>query len=370
MDSLPEFDAQQILDALSDGVYVTDLQRKITFWNKAAERITGWKAEDIVGRGCFDNILCHIDKDGLPLCGKERCPLHRSIVTGVQSECPLMFALGRDGRRIALQATVAPLRNAAGQILGGVETFRDISPSLQDLEIAKAIQALSMQHKLPQDARIQFSSHYIPHDVLGGDYYGIRQLTPDHYGFLLADVAGHGFVAALYTMYVSSLWDRYHTLLAAPAAFARKVSNELYRLVHGGGAFACGICGLIDAKRQVICLAGAGNPPALLAHADGTFQEVECSGLPLGLLEDSPYDDASLELHPGDRLLLFSDGAVEIQNAGHEMLGMAGLIEILKKLGYPAPDVALTAIEEELLKYSNAVRLEDDLTLIEIRGLS
>ena len=86
MDNLLEIDGKQILDSLAEGVYVTDVERGITYWNKSAERITGWKAEDIVGRGCFDDVLCHVDKDGHYMCGKECCPLHRSIVTGISSE--------------------------------------------------------------------------------------------------------------------------------------------------------------------------------------------------------------------------------------------------------------------------------------------
>ena len=66
-------------------------------------------------------------------------------------------------------------------------------------------------------------------------------------------------------------------------------------------------------------------------------------------------------------LVLFSDGAVEIQNAQREMLDVDGLIGILKKQGYPATDLCMETLEEELLLYSNGIRLDDDLTLIEIR---
>jgi len=364
---LLNIDATLILDSLGDGVYVTDLERKITYWNKAAERITGWACADIVGCHCFDDILCHVDKDAHQLCGKEHCPLHRSIVTGVGSECPLVFAKRKDGQRVPVQVTVAPIRNAAGEIVGGVEAFRDVSPVFRDLEKARSIQSIALQHDLPQDARIQFSTHYIPHDIVGGDYYGIRQLDRDHYGFLLADVMGHGLAAALYTMHLSSLWDRYCSLLKSPSAFGRKIGNELNRIVKGGEAFATGICGLVDANRREICFAGAGNPPALLIHASGEFEQVECPGLPFGLMEDAPYEDATLTLHPNDRLLIFSDGAIEIHNAENTILGVDGLISILKTLGYPDSGIQGTALEEELLKYSNSIRLEDDLSLIEIR---
>ena len=367
MDNLLEIDGSLILDSLGDGVYVTDVNRKITYWNKAAERITGWMRADIVGRQCFDDILCHVDKDGHQLCGQEHCPLHRSIITGVGSECPLVFAKRKDGQRIPVQVTVAPIRNASGEIIAGVEVFRDISPVFRDLEKAKVIQAISLQNDLPQDARIHFSTHYIPHDIVGGDYYGVKQLDKDHYGFFLVDVMGHGLAAALYTIHLSSLWDRYCHLLKTPSAFATKIGNELNRIVKGGESFATGICGTVDVDRRTVVFAGAGNPPALLIHADGRFEQVDCAGPPFGMMEDAPYDDTALQLHSGDRLLFFSDGAIEIHNAENNLLGVDGLIAILKKLGYPEADIRAAAVEEQLLKYSNSIRLEDDLTLMEVR---
>ena len=253
-----------------------------------------------------------------------------------------------------------------GEIIAGVEVFRDISPVFRDLEKAKAIQAVSLQNDLPQDARVRFSTHYVPHDVVGGDFYGVRQLDEGRYGFFLADVMGHGLAAALYTMHLSSLWDRYCQLLTTPSAFAAKIGNELNRIVRGGEAFAAGVCGLVDGSRHEVRLAGAGNPPALLVHAGGRFEQIECAGLPFGLMEDAPYDDTALEFHFGDRLLFFSDGAVEIHNAENKMLGVNGLISVLQGLGYPRSGMPIALVEEALLKYSNAIRLEDDLTLIEV----
>ena len=315
MDNLGNIDAGTILDSLGDGVYVTDPDRQILYWNKTAERITGWSAADMVGRYCFDEILSHVDKDGHPLCGKEYCPLHRSIVTGIGSECPLVFALGKDGRRVPVRVSVAPIRDSQGAVVGGVEVFRDISDSVRDLEKARTIQSISLQHALPQDERIRFATHYVPHDIVGGDYYGVRQLDANRYGFFLADVMGHGVAAALYTMHLSSLWDRYHALLATPAVFAGTINRELSRIVQGGEAFAAGVCGSIDVAAQKIVFAGAGNPPALLIRADGEFEQRECPGMLWGLMEEADYDEIELKVRPGDSLLLFSDGAVEIHNA-------------------------------------------------------
>ena len=367
MEDLSTVDINTIMNSLSEGVYVCDLDRRITYWNTSAERITGWTAEDIVGRQCFDDVLCHIDKDGHRLCGEEYCPLHRAMVTGTGSDGSLLvFAQGRDGQRIPMLVSVSPIRNAAGQVIGGVETFRDASATVHDLERAKTIQQLALQHDLPDDTRVRFTTHYIPHEIVGGDYYAINQLNDDQYGLILADVMGHGIAAALYTMHLSSLWDRYHHLLTNPAEFADKVNNELVRVVKTDESFATAVCGLIDLKDRVFRFVGAGGPQVLLMHVDGTHECLESPGLPLAIMKDAPYEEATVEIHEGERLLLFSDGAVEIENADGEMLGVDGLIGFLKEQGYPKAAIRVDALEEELLKYSNAIRLEDDLTLVEV----
>ena len=105
----------------------------------------------------------------------------------------------------------------------------------------------------------------------------------------------------------------------------------------------------------------------LLMHADDTYACLECPGLPFGIMEDADYDEVGAPIQEGDSLLLFSDGAEEVHNAAGQMLGIDGLLGILKSQGYPQADIQMDALEEELLKYSNEIRLGDDLTFIEIR---
>lgn len=368
MENPSNLDVKAIIDSLSDGVYVCDLDRRITYWSKSAERITGWPAEDVVGRQCFDNVLCHVDKDGHQLCGKEYCPLHRAIVTGTRSKASLLvYAQGKDGRRVPMQVTVAPIRTAAGQVIGGVETFRDASATVHDLERARAIQQLALRHDVPEDARLRFTTHYIPHEIVGGDYYAVKGLDDDRYALMVADVMGHGVAAALYTMHLSSLWDRHHSLLTSPAKFAEKMNRELAGVVKEDVSFATAVCGLVDLENRAFRFTGAGGPQVLLMHADGTHECLESPGLPLALVEDASYEETAAEIRAGDSLLLFSDGAVEVTNASDEMLGIEGLVGMLRQQGYPEARIRMDVLENDLLKYSNAIRLEDDLTLVEVR---
>ena len=83
-------------------------------------------------------------------------------------------------------------------------------------------------------------------------------------------------------------------------------------------------------------------------------------------MEDVPYKEEVVELEPGDSLLLFSDGAFEICNARDELLGVDGLARILTGLNYPQNQLNMGELQEELLKFSNEIRLQDDITIIEV----
>jgi PAS domain S-box-containing protein len=362
--------SEEILDCLSEGVYVCDRERRIIYWSKSAERITGWRSEDVLGRACLDDILNHEDKDGHRLCGEEYCPLHRAMVTGVATRVPvIVYALCKNGRRVPTQVTTAPIRNKAGEVIGGVETFRDVSPMLVDLERAKKIQAQSLEQDLPDDPRVRFSTFFMSYDIVGGDYYALRQLDADRYGFLLADMEGHGVAAALYTMHLSILWNRHYRLLNNPAEFAAAVNKDLVQIFGSVVTFAAAICGVVDALAGTLSFTGAGGPQPLIINADWTVTQPKSSGPPLGVIEDAPYKVQTVDLKPGDSILLFSDGAVEIQNADNEWLGVDGFIQILKHLDYPRTELSMDMLEEELLKFSNDIRLQDDITILEMQYL-
>jgi serine phosphatase RsbU (regulator of sigma subunit) len=96
-------------------------------------------------------------------------------------------------------------------------------------------------------------------------------------------------------------------------------------------------------------------------------EELVSSGFPLGMMEDSDFELVECRFESGDALLLFADGAVEIQNASEQQLGSEGLKEMLRLAGYPGSGLQISGIEEQLLLYSNNIRLSDDLTFVDVR---
>jgi diguanylate cyclase (GGDEF)-like protein/PAS domain S-box-containing protein len=114
-----------ILDSLHDGVYFVDVNKRITYWNKGAERITGYESSEAVGISCSDNLLVHIDDRGINLC-KAGCPLSQALTDGRVRETEA-YLQHKDGHRLPVLIRVSPLRDARGNIVGAVETFSDNS---------------------------------------------------------------------------------------------------------------------------------------------------------------------------------------------------------------------------------------------------
>jgi len=112
-----------LLDALFDGAYCVDRERRITYWNAAAERFTGFAAHEVVGTTCAANILRHVDAAGTNLC-TGTCPLAVAIRDGIGYEAEV-YLHHRDGHRLPVLVRCTPLHNAAGEIIGGVELFSD-----------------------------------------------------------------------------------------------------------------------------------------------------------------------------------------------------------------------------------------------------
>ena len=114
---------RSILDNLSEGVYFVDTDRRITYWNRGAEQITGYRAEEVIGKHCADCVLVHVDDLGRQLC-LTHCPLSASISTG-QTLTADVYLHHKDGHRVPVEVRVAPIVDENGAAIGAVESFSD-----------------------------------------------------------------------------------------------------------------------------------------------------------------------------------------------------------------------------------------------------
>jgi diguanylate cyclase (GGDEF)-like protein/PAS domain S-box-containing protein len=128
---------KSILDNLYDGVYLVDRHRRITYWNKGAERLTGYSSDEVLGRACMDNILAHVDGTGRELC-RGLCPLAASMHDGAPRQAEV-YLRHKEGHRVPVRVRVAPLRDEHGEIQGAVEIFTD-EPNTAALNAVPVIQ--------------------------------------------------------------------------------------------------------------------------------------------------------------------------------------------------------------------------------------
>ena len=119
-------DIQRMLDALKEGAYFVDRERRITYWNKAAERLTGFRSHEVIGHRCSEDILVHVDCEGKNLC-KAGCPLLATMEDTLTREAEVFFH-HRRGHRVPVSVRTTPLEDDEGNVVGGIELFAEISP--------------------------------------------------------------------------------------------------------------------------------------------------------------------------------------------------------------------------------------------------
>ena len=369
--NLKEWDthtAKLVLDSLADGVYVTDRERRIVIWNTAAERLTGWSASEIIGSSCYDDILVHEDSEGHRLCGEDTCPLHRAIITQQRSTLPSMvFAQTKEGQRIPVEVSVAPVRDQNGNVVGGVESFRDLTPLLKDLEQARTIQNLAMHTEMPHDDRIELAAINTPSDHVTGDFCRSEMLDNNSLVLMVADIMGHGIAAALHTMQLRSLWEEARPLLNQPGRFMCHLNDQLYAVTTEEDFFATAFFGILDLTTHELRYVTAGHPAPRIHHAGQITTPLPGHSPALGLLPNILFQEQQQSLKPEDTLLCFSDGALEVRGQDNTELGAERLCALFDKCNDTRLTDRLRKLEEHALAFAQSVRFTDDFTLMAVR---
>ncbi|MBI5523302.1 MAG: sensor domain-containing diguanylate cyclase [Desulfarculus sp.] len=132
----------RVLDDLYDGVYFLDPRRRITYWNSAAEKLTGYRAGEVLGRSCADNILVHVNDLGDNLC-ESGCPVALTLADGQAREAEV-FLHHKDGHRLPVLVRVSPLYDGQGNLAGALEVFADNSTRLEANQRLKELEQLAM----------------------------------------------------------------------------------------------------------------------------------------------------------------------------------------------------------------------------------
>lgn len=137
-----------ILDNLYEGVYFINRKKRIIYWNKGAEQITGYNRTELIGQKCSENMIIHIDTNGNILC-QDRCPLNKTLEKGSFYEGEA-YLHHKNGYRIPVFVRINPIRNSEGEIIGGVEVFIDNNSNVAVQQKIYELQKLALLDPLTE----------------------------------------------------------------------------------------------------------------------------------------------------------------------------------------------------------------------------
>jgi diguanylate cyclase (GGDEF)-like protein/PAS domain S-box-containing protein len=276
-----------VLENLHDGLYFTDTHRVITFWNHAAERITGDPAAEVLGRSCAANILVHVDTDGRSLC-RGLCPLAMTMADCVGREAEV-FLRHKDGHRVPVLVRTGPLKDRQGQVVGGIELFTDLSNILANNSRVRELEQLALLDSLTQLANRTYLLREIEARFEEMRRYGIP------FGLLFMDI---DFFKRFNDSYGHDVGDAVLKLVANTF-----VANSRAFDVYGrwGGEEFVGVIRSIDAED----LAALGNRMRVLVNQSFLMHDEARLGvsISLGATVAHPDDTAESLIKRADQLL-------------------------------------------------------------------
>jgi serine phosphatase RsbU (regulator of sigma subunit) len=296
--------------------------------------------------------------------------MHAPMIFGPEVQGVLHVRSG-DSQRVAFnQGDLDLLTGLAAQAAMALQNARMHQESLkqqrlqQDLLLAEQIQKSFLPRQLPSVAGLDFVTDYRPAYSVGGDFYDLFWLDPERVGVFIGDVSGKGVSAALLMARISS--DLRVAALAEkdPArALARVNQTVLERKQHD--IFVTGIYLTLDVKTRQITLANAGHLPPFIRHqARGELERVEGgSGTAIGIFDEAVYEQSVLQLHPGDTLVLCTDGVLEATDELGEQFGFDRL-ELSLSSGSSRPRDLAERLQRDLREHVRDAPQYDDLTLI------
>ncbi len=192
MNALPEEFYEGLLNNLHEGLYTVDKSMRITYWNKAAEKITGFSSQEVLGHRCSDNILRHIDANGVNLC-ESGCPLYTTLCDKIKRETEL-FLHHKKGYRVPVSVRTSFITDPQGEITHGIELFTDIrDKELAELRI-KELEKMALLDTLTQLANREFltrefANRFSEYQIFGMSF-GVLFIDIDHFK-VINDTYGH-----------------------------------------------------------------------------------------------------------------------------------------------------------------------------------
>jgi serine phosphatase RsbU (regulator of sigma subunit) len=236
-----------------------------------------------------------------------------------------------------------------------------------DLRMATELQQALMPNVYPSfpgsssqgPTRLRFYHRYLPASMMGGDFFHIARLSDDTAGICICDVMGHGVGAALITAMLRALIETHAVDAADPGRFLTELNSEFTRILKQTGTlvFATVLYCVINIRERDARFGRAGHPAPL--HVRRTTGEVGAvvfgegsSGPAMGLIPNAQFKTSEAKLSPGDFLLFFTDGIIEVEDNRDRDFGIEGLQQSIRSNVHQPTESLLEAIISDVYNFA------------------
>ena len=357
----------EFLDQVQDGLYIVDPDRTIVFWNNAAEELTGFSSEQMVGKRCIDpDVLDHRTVFGESLCSDETCPLLRCMSSNVGGTVPqLILMKTASGRPLPISLSVGPLHGRGGEAIGAIALFRSVREEYQQRKLAVEIQKrmITQGDFSRNGARVR--TLYRPVDEIGGDFLEAFFIDERTLIATIADATGHGISASLFTMVYKPLLHSSFARYREPGQVMGNI-NRGFLETAGVDGFYIGACVVsYDTVTRSGRYAAAGHPRGLIFEGNGEGYRLRgalsIQSLMLGMDEGTRFDEVEFTLAPGSFIMICSDGMLEAPCRDGRQFGVEGVERFFS--GYTGSTPLLDLLSD-IQKRSTFSPLGDDVSAI------
>ena len=236
----------------------------------------------------------------------------------------------------------------------------------KELEIAKRVQEFIIPKDFSQIHYPAVSGLYLPIEDIGGDFFDCYQLPDDKYGFLIADVTGHGIPAALVMTMAKMIFNIYSSRYNSTSKLFSTVNAQMNGLLLDT-QYITSFFVIYDNKTKTINFSNAGHTRALYYRASKKkVIALDTNGFFIGLSKNTTYEEKKLTVEPGDKLLLYTDGITEIKNYDGEELGETRLAQFLSDKSAITGERFCKALLEEVKSFTPLENRVDDIALLNI----
>lgn len=247
----------------------------------------------------------------------------------------------------------------------------------RDLEAAARVQQSLLPSTMPEVPQVRFAWRYRPCDELAGDFLNVFRLGEKHIGMYVADVSGHGVAASLLSVSISRVMT---PQLSASSLLMKPDAHGGYQVISPAEVVAelnrrfpmegCGdryftiVYGVLDLESCEFRYASAGHPAVVILRPGQMPKAFEVSSLAVGWVDDVKYDEHTLQLASGDRLLLYTDGIPEAMSPKMEQLGEQRMFESLDKSRSQPLDESVAALVHTVEDWCSHTGPKDDVSLL------